>query len=174
MTRSIALLFFILLVIHLLSSLPLRAQSDTATLSGRIADESGAVIPAVEVVATNLDSGVKTTAVTNDSGIYVVQDLHPGNYEVTVEKLGFRKVVLTGLTLDVQDALSRNFTMLVGSVTESVVVRSSTEETADYLDLWAGCSRHPSCRLHGTPDVGLSRPITVYVWLSSLALVCWS
>jgi hypothetical protein len=100
----------------------LRAQSDTATLSGRITDPSGAVIPGVEVVAANVDSGLTIATDSNDDGIYVVQDLHPGNYQVIVERSGFKKVVLTGLTLDVQDALSRNFTMQVGPVTETVVV----------------------------------------------------
>jgi len=108
----------------------LSAQSDTATLSGRITDPSGSVISGVEVVAANNNTGIKVTAQSNDSGIYVVQDLRPGDYRVTVEKPGFRKVVLTGLILSVQDALSRNFIMQIGPVNESVVVQSTAEETS--------------------------------------------
>lgn len=107
----------------------LPAQSDTATLSGRIADQSGAVIPGVEVIANNFDSGIKTSGETNDNGIYVLLNLRPGSYQLTLEKSGFRRVLLTDLTLNVQDALSRNFTMQLGPVTESVFVKSSAEET---------------------------------------------
>jgi len=53
---------------------------------------------------------------------------HPGNYTVTVEKPGFRKVQLTALAINVQDALSRNFTMQIGPVSETVVVKSVAEE----------------------------------------------
>src|SRR5215469_1912411 len=127
-SRRLWLIVPAVVVLQLLSCPLLRAQSDTATLSGRIADASGAVIPGVRVVATNGGSGLKSTTATNDSGVYVVQDLRPGNYEVTVEKAGFRTVVLTGLTLNVQDALSRNFTMQLGAVSETVIVRSGAGE----------------------------------------------
>jgi hypothetical protein len=122
--------FAIVASLYTLACPYLLAQSDTATLSGRITDPSGSVISGVEVVAANNSTGIKVTAQSNDSGIYVVQDLRPGDYQVTVEKPGFRKVVLTGLTLSVQDALSRNFTMQIGPVNESVVVQSTAEETS--------------------------------------------
>ena len=104
------------------------AQSDTATLSGRITYPSGAVIPGIEVVASNVDSGLKVTTETNDNGIYVLEHLHPGNYQVTAEKPGFRRVVLKGLTVNVQDALSRNFIMQIGPVTETVIVVANSEQ----------------------------------------------
>ena len=120
---------FVLAILHLLPCMFLFAQSDTATLSGRITDESGALMIDVEVTATNTDSGTKSTTLTNESGIYVVQELRPGTYQVTVQKAGFKQVVLTGLTLEVQDALSRNFTMQIGPVNESVVVVAGAEQT---------------------------------------------
>jgi Carboxypeptidase regulatory-like domain/TonB dependent receptor len=115
-------------VLVVLLQLPVLAQSDTATLSGRITDVSGAPIPSVTVIVANADSGTKIDTVTNDNGIYVLLDLHPGNYQVTIEKSGFRKVILTDLAINVQDALSRNFTMQIGPVAESVVVHSTAEE----------------------------------------------
>jgi hypothetical protein len=108
----------------------LLAQSDAATLSGRIADESGAAIPGVKVTATNIGEGIQTVTATNEEGIYAVQDMRPGSYEVTVEKDGFRKIVLTDLTLMVQDALSRNFTMQVGPITESMTVTAGEVNTS--------------------------------------------
>jgi Carboxypeptidase regulatory-like domain len=82
----------------------LRAQSDAATVLGRIADESGAVITGAEVTAFNTGSEVKVNTLTNENGIYVLQDLHPGTYDLTVQKNGFRQVLLPNLTLNVEDA----------------------------------------------------------------------
>jgi len=124
----IGLTFAVLVILPLLFCPSLPAQSDTATLSGRITDESGAVIVGVEVLVTNGDSGTETTTLTNESGVYVLSELRPGSYQITLEKSGFRKVVLTGLTLNVQGALSRNFTMQVGPVNETVLVVAGTEE----------------------------------------------
>ncbi|HUN61941.1 MAG TPA: carboxypeptidase regulatory-like domain-containing protein [Candidatus Sulfotelmatobacter sp.] len=106
----------------------LRAQSDAATVSGRITDESGAAIAEAEVTASNIGSGIKVNTVTNEDGIYVVQDLHPGTYDLTVQKDGFRQVILTNLTLNVQDALSRNFTLQLGPQNESITVTASRIE----------------------------------------------
>ncbi|HTZ49940.1 MAG TPA: TonB-dependent receptor [Verrucomicrobiae bacterium] len=98
-------------------------------MSGRITDESGAVIADAEVTACYTESAVKVNTLTNDNGIYVLQDLlHPGTYEITVRKNGFRQVVLPNLTLNVQDALSRNFTLQVGPSTESIIVTASQIE----------------------------------------------
>jgi hypothetical protein len=60
--------------------------------------------------------------------VYVLTELRPGDYQITIEKDGFRKVQLTGLTLEVQDAVSRNFKLQVGSISESVVVAAGSEE----------------------------------------------
>jgi hypothetical protein len=120
--------FWPLALLLFLHCAPLSGQSDTATLSGRITDPSGAVIAGVSVVATNTDSGLKVSSQTNESGIYVVLDLHPGNYTVAVEKPGFRKVELTDLAVNVQDALSRNFVLQVGPQNETITVTASEIE----------------------------------------------
>ena len=106
----------------------LRAQSDAATVSGRITDESGAVIADAQVTASNAGSGIKVITQTNENGIYVVQDLHPGTYDLIVQKSGFRQVILANLVLNVQDALSRNFTLQVGASNESITVTASEIE----------------------------------------------
>ena len=128
--KRVILFFSIGLVFPLLFGVSLSAQSDTGTLSGRITDPSGAPIADVLVIASNTDLGFIVTTRSNDSGIYVVPDLHPGSYEVTVEKAGFRKVVLTNLTVEVQDALSRNFEMQIGPVTETITVSSGEIDTS--------------------------------------------
>src|SRR5262249_36534852 len=66
------------------------AQVINATLSGTVSDTSGALIPGVEVTAKNVDTGVLSTAVTNESGTYRFGSLQPGAYEVSAQLAGFQ------------------------------------------------------------------------------------
>jgi len=105
------------------------AQSDTATVSGRITDQTDHVLYGTRVDAINVATGVGASALTNTEGIYVLPDLRPGPYRLVIEKEGFRKIILSDLILNVQDALSRNFTMQVGMVNDSIIVRAGREES---------------------------------------------
>src|SRR5258707_14780656 len=69
-------------------------QRDTASLSGVITDQSGAVVAGAEVRAVNLDTNVSRSTLSNASGAYVVPDLKPGHYSVQVAKDGFKKIDL--------------------------------------------------------------------------------
>ena len=117
----------VLLVFHLIFSSLLFGQSDIATISGRITDQSGAILSGAEVEATDLSTSVSTSASTNEDGIYVLSDLRPGTYRIVVRQAGFRSIILSDLVLAVQDSLSRNFTMQVGAVTESMLVTDMAE-----------------------------------------------
>ncbi len=117
-----------LVVCTILLSSILAAQSDTATISGRITDQSGSILAEAQIDVTNTDTGVVITSPTNSEGIYVARDLRPGRYRLTVRKEGFRTIILTGLILSVQDALGRNFTMQIGPIGESMTVTAGREE----------------------------------------------
>ena len=106
----------------LLFSLAAFSQTETATLTGTITDPSGAIVANASVQVTNVETGVTTRRVSNGSGLYVVPNLAPGHYRVIVEKAGFKQMALTDLTLNVQDIISRNFQMQVGTVSESITV----------------------------------------------------
>src|SRR3984957_570984 len=101
------------------------AQTGSASISGRITDQSNAVVPDVEVEIKNVDTGVTEVTKTNNDGIYSVPTLAPGNYLMNVRKQLFRTVSVTGITLNVQDNLSRNFILQVGSSSESVTVTAN-------------------------------------------------
>jgi hypothetical protein len=116
------------LLTFLLMPALVRAQSNTATVSGRVTDSTGAVLAGAQVSATNLDTRSSTTTRTNGDGVYVIADLHPGEYRMVVAKAGFREIVLTGLVLGVQDAISRNFTMQIGSVIQSFTETAGGKE----------------------------------------------
>jgi hypothetical protein len=101
------------------------AQTGFASISGRVADSSGAVIQKADVTLKNLDTGVVLSSQSNSDGIYNFPSVQPGNYVMRVEKQGFRSVDVTGLTLYTQDQLARNFTLEVGSTSESITVNSA-------------------------------------------------
>ena len=121
--------FFVLLLGTLVLSLciPSFGQSENATLSGTITDPSGAMVQGAQVKLTNVNTGITTTVPSNESGLYVLANIHPGQYRMVVEKAGFRQVVLTDITLHVQDVLSRNFKLQLGVVGESVTVSATSE-----------------------------------------------
>src|SRR5580700_7831960 len=98
------------------------AQTGSASISGRVTDQSSAVMPDVEVEIKNVDTGVTQATKTNGDGIYSLPALSPGHYLMNVRKQQFRTVSVTGITLNVQDNLSRNFVLQVGSSAESVTV----------------------------------------------------
>ena len=68
------------LLFFTLFSVMVQAQSATATLSGTVTDEAGAVIPGVNITVINIAQGFQRSAVTNGEGIFVVPLLPPGNY----------------------------------------------------------------------------------------------
>ena len=73
----------------------------TAELTGLITDPSGAPVPDAAVSVRNVETGVNTDTVTNTQGYYTVTHLNPGNYELTVQKSGFKALTRPGIKLDV-------------------------------------------------------------------------
>ena len=98
------------------------AQTETATISGRITDPQGAVIVNATVIATNVDTNVATERHTNSSGVYVMSNLLPGTYRLLVRFSGFKEIVRNQLILHVQDNIAQNFAMEVGSEEQRVMV----------------------------------------------------
>jgi len=114
-----------LLVALCLTSVLALAQSDTATVSGLVTDSKGAVLVGAQVRAVNVEAGTRSTAFTNQNGVYVHHNLRPGQYRLVVDNQGFRQIVLVGLVLSAQDAVGRNFTMQIGSVIESLTITAT-------------------------------------------------
>jgi Carboxypeptidase regulatory-like domain/TonB dependent receptor/TonB-dependent Receptor Plug Domain len=109
-------------VILFLTAVVTFAQTESARLSGRVTDLSGAVIVGAQCKITNTETDVSVTTTTNEDGIYVLPDLRPAIYRLTIQKEGFRTVVQPSLQLYVQDAINENFTLSVGPASESVTV----------------------------------------------------
>ena len=102
-------------------SLPLAAQV-SASLSGRIADASGAAVPSATVTATNLDTGTSRTTLTDQVGEYRLFELPVGRYEVDAKKSGFAEKIRTGILLVVNQDATADLTLQVGQVEQHVTV----------------------------------------------------
>jgi hypothetical protein len=85
----------------LLATAPAWAQA-TAELSGRVTDESDAVLPGVTVTATQTDTGFTRTVVTDSAGAWVMPNLPTGPYRLEVSLQGFRTYLQTGIVLQVE------------------------------------------------------------------------
>ena len=70
-------------------------------------------------------TNVSTATTTNEDGIYVIPDLHPATYQLSIQKDGFRTVIQPSLQLYAQDAINENFTLAIGLRSESITVNSN-------------------------------------------------
>src|SRR2546426_8370620 len=89
----------------------------TAQISGTVKDQSGAVLPGVEVTVTQTDTGIARSAVTNETGSYVLPNLALGPYRLEAALPGFRSFVQTGIVLQVNSSPVVNPVLEVGQVT---------------------------------------------------------
>src|SRR5437763_10277625 len=114
----------ITLLALVLGSSSLFAQA-TAQISGTVKDQSGAVLPGVEVTATQTDTGISRATVTNETGSYVLPNLVTGPYRLEAGLPGFRSFVQTGIVLQVNASPVINPVLQVGQVAEQVEVQAN-------------------------------------------------
>ena len=100
----------------------LQAQVTTTVIYGAVHDSSGATIPGAQVTATNTGTNLASSAQTNRQGLYVIQLLPVGVYEVQVVAPGFKRFFQSGLVLDINRSARLDVTLDVGGVTESIAV----------------------------------------------------
>ena len=115
----------VLVIMLCAGTLTARAQTTTATITGTVLDPSGGAIPGVSVVVENIETHSQSEVTTNSAGFYRVGGLIPGVYRETLSKDGFTSSVRDAIELHGQDEIALNYTMQVGSVTESVTVTGS-------------------------------------------------
>lgn len=99
--------------------------SQTATVNGIVTDSSQALVVGATVEVTNIETGLRREARTNDTGNYNFTLLPVGRYRVQVSQAGFNTQTLDEVKLDVDQVFRRDFTMKLGTVTESVEVTAS-------------------------------------------------
>src|SRR6266446_9791017 len=111
----------VLLTAHC-SLLTVRGQSATATLSGTVEDEKGAVIPGANVTVINSATGLQRETTTNGEGYFVVPLLSPASYKVRVERTGFAVVEVPSVVLNVGDQKALQIQLKAGDINATVQV----------------------------------------------------
>ena len=99
-------------------------QSTTATLSGTVTDQNGAVVPAAEITVENISTALKRHATTNDEGYFTVPLLPPSTYSVTAQRTGFTPMRVENVILNVADQKALKIELKTGEVTAQVQVIS--------------------------------------------------
>ena len=122
MTRQSVISAIFLTILTIVASDALLAQGRTASISGNIMDESGAVLPGVTVTVTNLDTGISRSLVTDDTGRYRAPELELGNYGVKAELAGFQTTIRSGIELTVGRSAVVDIFLKVGEVSEEITV----------------------------------------------------
>ncbi len=96
------------------------AQSATATLSGTVEDERGAVVPGASVTVINNATLLKRDAITNSEGYFTVPLLQPGSYTVRAQHDGFRIAQIDNVVLNVGDQKALQIPLKTGDIKETV------------------------------------------------------
>nr|MCU0227167.1 carboxypeptidase-like regulatory domain-containing protein [Bryobacterales bacterium] len=98
------------------------ASAQTATVSGRVTDSTGAVVPGTQITITSIATGASRAVQANEVGLYTVPLLPPGEYRMNVEQQGFRSVSRTGIILQVDQRATIDFALEIGAVSEQIEV----------------------------------------------------
>jgi hypothetical protein len=99
-----------------------QSQATTGVIEGRVADESGAVLPGVTVTLTNTATGFEKVLVTDANGRFRGVLLPLGPYRVSAALEGFTTLVREGLELSVGQTITLDLTLAVGAVEQEIVV----------------------------------------------------
>src|SRR6185503_9662538 len=108
------------------------AQEFRATITGRVSDPNGLVVPGATVTASNSQTGEVAVGATTTEGVYTIPFLRPGVYTVSAELTGFRKVSQANVQLEIGQTATVNFQLQLGELNElvSVTAESPVLETA--------------------------------------------
>jgi len=101
------------------------AQKTTGTITGTVADASGAVVAGASVHLVNVGMGAVRDTTTNTQGSFTFPELNAGMYRVEVTKGGFKESVQENVELHVADITALNIKLEVGAAGETVTVETS-------------------------------------------------
>ena len=127
----LALLAVLLVLFHPIS---LHAGGPTGKIVGTVADPSGAPIAGATVTATNEGTAESRTQITDNEGSYTFPVLPVGNYSIKVEAKGFEGYLQSGIVLQVDQNITVNPQLKVGSNTEVVQVTGDTGQDVNLVD----------------------------------------
>jgi hypothetical protein len=119
-----------IVLLALISIFPagLMAQADRGGVTGRITDNTGAVVPDTTITLRNEDTRVAQAAVTNSAGVYSFQNLNPGSYTLEIKRTGFKTVERTHMVVDVNQVNEQDVSLEVGTNSETVEVTTGVQQ----------------------------------------------
>ncbi len=118
----------LLILLPLATRLATAQVAVTGTLLGTVQDTSGAVVPGANVTLTNEGTSVINTTTTGPQGFYTFPNLNPGQYSVTVEARGFKRLVSPHNLVQVEETTRLDVTLTPGAVTTEVTVTGTTPQ----------------------------------------------
>src|SRR5512144_446744 len=116
--RSLVVFAIGLALALLAPSVPVDAQATRGTLLGIVADQSGAALPGATVIATETQTNVSVTTVTNATGNYTFPNIRDGIYNVKAELQGFKTVVRENVRVAVNTSVRIDLALQVGGLEE--------------------------------------------------------
>ncbi|MBS1793134.1 MAG: TonB-dependent receptor [Acidobacteria bacterium] len=108
-----------------------QAQVSTADLNGTVVDPNGAIVAGASVTAKSNSTGISRTVTTNASGEYAIIGLPPGDYEVTVEAVNFKKSVISPVKLTVGQSAALEVKLELGEQSATVNVTGDAVELVE-------------------------------------------
>src|SRR5439155_9624390 len=112
-------------ILSLMSERFALAQAGTGSIRGLVTDASGAVVPDVQIEATNVGTQLKFTITTTGAGIYTLSTLPIGNYRVVAQRVGFKQYVQGPVVIATASTTTLNIVLQLGEVSEKVTVTES-------------------------------------------------
>lgn len=122
MKHSNPLRFFFLLILTLTAGTIAFGQN--AQITGRVTDQTGAIVPGAAVSATNQQTGLTRESVANSDGYFTILYLPPGTYKIAIRKEGFKTMERPGVILNVDQSARLDFVLEAGAVTDAVTITS--------------------------------------------------
>jgi len=151
MRKKIAVLLFFCLLAMLFSG-RVRAQITSTVMYGQVTDATGATVPGAQVSVTNTETNLTRTAQTNAEGEYRIELLPVGSYKVEITAPGFKRVVRSGVVLEVNVPARVDSVLQLGNLTDTVAVTESiplinSSSAASSLATRRDNSRFPSASM---------------------------
>ncbi|MEO7274415.1 MAG: carboxypeptidase-like regulatory domain-containing protein, partial [Vicinamibacterales bacterium] len=119
-------IIFTMMLIVLGLAGPIAAQQTTGNITGRLVDDQGSAVPGVAVTAKNSQTGLTRTDTSDAEGVYRLNALQVGTYDILAELQGFSKVENKGIVVNIGQTLDINITLKVANVSETVTVTGET------------------------------------------------
>jgi hypothetical protein len=104
------------------------AQEFRSTITGKVTDPSGAVVPNVKVIATKTDTNSHFETATNTDGLYTIPFLPPGPYEITAEAAGFKRYLHSGIQIGSDLRVAQDIVLALGASSESVTITADAAQ----------------------------------------------